>query len=1146
MKLTPAGLRLAATDVGRHLACRHLTALDLAVALGRESPPHWRDPDLEVLEERGLRHERAYLDHLRRLGRTITELRGDDAAHDAVRRTHDAMRAGADVIVQATLAHDRWFGRADVLLRVERPSELGLWSYEVVDTKLARETRAATLLQLCLYSELVGAAQGLLPRAASVVTPHSGYEPERYELHELIYYYRYVKRRLERAVDVESAATYPEPVPHCDVCRWWQRCDTQWRCDDHLSLVAGISRLQMRELATWPVTTLEALAELPLPLAHRPRRGAVESYVRVREQARIQLDGRRRNEPVHELLAPEPLRGLARLPAPDRGDLFLDFEGDPFAGDTGREYLFGCCDVEDSYEARWALTPSGERAAFEWLVDRLVARCASHPDAHFYHFAPYEPAALRRLMGRHATREAEVDSLLRAERFVDLHSIVKQSLRASVERYSIKDLEAFYGYARAVPLREASARLHAVEHALELDEIEDLTAEVLEAVGGYNADDCRSALRLRDWLERLRDGCIAGGQAIERPLAKSGDASERITEQQRRIAPVKAALLRDLPLTRTERSDEQQARWLIAELLDWHGRESKAPWWEYFRLRDLGEDELMEERSAIAGLAWIERDGGTANCPIDRYGFPAQNTHVREGNELHMTDGATLGTVVAIDIVKRTVDVKKRGAARDLHPSAVFAHTVVTPGEKPDALLALGAWITGRGIDADGEHRAARDLLLRRPPRLRAGAQLPLDVGDDLVGRACRLVLDLDRGVLPIQGPPGSGKTYTGARMICALVRAGLRVGVTAVSHKVIRNLLCATLAAAREQDLELRCVEKVQDEPGLAEPGLDEYRDNEAVRAALAAPEKVVAGGTAWLWSRSDFNGAVDVLFVDEAGQMALADVLAAMRGARSLVLLGDPQQLEQPQQGSHPEGTNVSALEHLLAGAKTLPAGRGLFLERTWRLHPALCAFTSELFYDGRLLSQPGMERQRIGGETALAGAGLWFSPVDHEGNQSSSPEEVERVSLLVTDLVRSGVSWIDSSGRERPVTLADVLVVAPYNAQVADLSRRLQGARVGTVDKFQGQEAPVVIYSMTTSTPEDAPRGMEFLYSSNRLNVATSRARCACILVASPRLLEPECRRPEQMRLANAFCRYLELASTIAPDPHDARSWRIDRRV
>ena len=479
--------------------------------------------------------------------------------------------------------------------------------------------------------------------------------------------------------------------------------------------------------------------------------------------------------------------------------------------------------------------------------------------------------------------------------------------------------------------------------------------------------------------------------------------------------------------------------------------------------------------------------------------------------------------------IGRTIDAKKRGAQADVHPSAVFAHLVVNSDVLADTLIRIAEDIIQHGMTGRARYGAARDLLFGAPPRLRNGASLKPNEGETAVEFATRIGPELDDTVLAIQGPPGSGKTYTGAQMICELVRRGLRVGITAVSHKVIRNLLDAAGKAAAERGLSMNRCHKVTEKSG--EPtDVEELTGNEEVLSRLRDGRMQVAGGTAWLWARPDSQNAVDVLLVDEAGQISLANALAVSGAAKSIVLLGDPQQLEQPQQGSHPEGTDVSALEHILRGHKTIPPDRGIFLPETWRMAPSICSFTSELFYEGRLRSRRGLERQELRGASLFDGAGLWLIHVEHEGNQSSSPEEVETIERVMQAILRPGSEWLDPQGVAHPLRPSDVLLVAPYNAQVSLLGERLAplGVRVGTVDKFQGQETPVVIYSMATSTPEDAPRGMEFLYSLNRLNVATSRARCACIIVASQRLFEPECKSPRQMQLANALCRYAELAN------------------
>jgi uncharacterized protein len=383
----------------------------------------------------------------------------------------------------------------------------------------------------------------------------------------------------------------------------------------------------------------------------------------------------------------------------------------------------------------------------------------------------------------------------------------------------------------------------------------------------------------------------------------------------------------------------------------------------------------------------------------------------------------------------------------------------------------------------------------------------------------------LDQSTLPLQGPPGAGKTYTGAQMVLALVAAGRKVGVTANSHKVIGHFLDEVVTQANGAPI--RIGQKGDNGGGVTCASARGFKSNPELLAALQAGELDVVGGTAWVWAREEFAGSLDVLVVDEAGQVSLATAIAVSPAARSLVLLGDPQQLDQPLKGTHPPGAERSALAHLLCGAATMPAEKGLFLAKTWRLHPDVCRFTSEAFYAGRLVSQEGLDRQDLEGAPPLTGTGVRYVPVSHSGNRSESPEEAQAIARMVEALVHGDHWWTDRHGLRRRVTLEDVVIVAPYNDQVGEIARHLPGARVGTVDKFQGQEAAVSIYSMATSSPAEAPRGMEFLYSLNRLNVATSRARCLTVLVASASLVRVRCRTPRQMQLANALCRLVELA-------------------
>nr|MBA2265461.1 TM0106 family RecB-like putative nuclease [Chloroflexota bacterium] len=769
-----------------------------------------------------------------------------------------------------------------------------------------------------------------------------------------------------------------------------------------------------------------------------------------------------------------------------------------------------------------------------------------------YHYAPYEPSALKRLMGRHATREDEVDRLLRGGVMIDLYRAVRQGLRASVESYSIKRLEPLYGFVRDVPLKDAGSSIVAFEQWLELGQGDRPASTILDDIAAYNRDDVRSTLVLRDWLETLRlELADRTSQAVPRPALVSGEAPVETAASDARVQELAEILTAEVPDDPAARSDEERARWLLAQLLAWHRRESKVAYWEFFHRLGLDDTDLAADKGALGPLVVIGPVGEpwkpTARSKPRqtwRYGFAPQDYDIGSRSRLHdpklqrqhpdepWKTWQVKGALHAIDDRESTVDLNWPPNTEPPHPEALVPLDTFNDREQRAALLALGEWVAAHGIDADGPWRAGRDLLLRRPPRCGQDDGSPLRIGGESgLDAAIRLVLTIRDSTLAIQGPPGSGKTYTGARMVVRLLQAGKKVGISATSHKVITNFLEEVLAAA-DGIIEVRATQKVSDGSARAvSEQVTHVASNAEVQDGLASGEFSVAAGTVWLWAAEKSQEMVDVLFVDEAGQISLANALAMARSARSIVLLGDPQQLDQPLQGSHPPGADRSALAHLLGEHDAMPDHLGLFLEHTWRLHPDVTVFTSEAFYEGRLESRDDLVNQRLHGPEPMRGAGLRLVSADHVGADSTSPEEAHQVAAFVRALVESGSTWTDRHGDRRPLRYDDVLIVAPYNAQVGAIAALLPvNARVGTVDKFQGQEAPVSIYSMTSSSPMDAPRGMDFLYSRNRLNVATSRARCVAVVVAEPALLRVRARTPEQMRLANALCQFAEMANPV----------------
>ncbi len=1128
MRNNSGSLQFSATDLTNFLGCKHAAELDRELVYSRIRSEFRSDPTLDLLVELGNRHEKNYLDYLRAQGKVVIEIPKFEDTDGML--TANAMREGVDIIVQASLIDSPWRGFADFLIRVEQASEFGDWSYEAVDTKLSQTTKAAAVIQLCLYTEILAKFQGIQPQFMYVVKPRDNvsslpFSIDRLRVNDFMAYYRMAKREFASHLSTQTGISgSPEPCNHCQYCNWLPRCNKEWRDADHLSFVAGISKSQRIELGEQGVCSLTHFARAENALPSYPKRGSIESYNKIHRQAKIQLKGRVSGKPEFEFNDVVKDRGLSLLPAPDAGDIFFDLEGNPRAGSEGLEYLFGYVTVESGspkYRSHWSLSFREERIAFEQFMDFVGERRKQYPSMHIYHFAPYEPSALKRLMTKHLTREDEVDDLLRSNRFVDLYAVTRQAIRASIESYSIKQLEPFYSFQRQELLESARKSLMEVERFLALELTSELTDQHKRSVEDYNEDDCLSTLYLRNWLEQLRADRIKAGIEITRPHS---EGAKEQGENEDSNGPTPAQVLFERltsGLSPDNLNDTDQIKWRLAHLLEYFRREDKSNWWEFFRMHELEHEELLSERTALTGLTFVSEVPGPpkAKNPTHRYAFPAQECALSVSNPLYEVQGNEIGTIAELDMVDGFVDIRKRGDSVDVHPQSVFLHERYQPEPMPESMLRFAEQLLADLENGNQISRSARiDLLAQHPPRTKT-LRLPLD--PRIKNPATTLAFDLDDSLLAIQGPPGTGKTHIGSEMISELAAAGKRIGITAVSHKVITNLLVRTLARANGRFTVAQRTSR-DDLP-------DACRRISKSPDVLAAIERgEVVGGTAWVWAREDLEQQLDYLFVDEAGQMSLAMVLAAARSAKNVVLLGDPQQLEQPRKGSHPEGAEVAALKHVLAGSATIPADRGLFLNYTWRMHPSISKYISQQFYDDRLVSRYGLERQAILGSSHFVGSGLFYVPAEHEGCQSICSTEALIVKRICESLSISH-RWRDADGIVRELLPSDILVVAPYNAQVSEIKKALPSSiRVGTVDRFQGQEAPVVIYSLTSSSIEDSPRGMEFLFSPNRLNVAVSRARCISILVGNPELFSPACTTPEQVRWANAFARFRESSS------------------
>jgi predicted RecB family nuclease len=1070
-------LVLSPTDLTKHLGCPHITTLDLLKIEGGAYPAA-ADDALELIFRLGLAHEDAYLQSLIACGLSVARIDAATASASRAQReaeTVEAMRSGVDVVYQGTFFDGEWGGQADFLLRVDRPSDLGDWSYDIADTKLSRKLKVPALLQMATYAERLTELQGVKPEKLCVVTG-DGTE-RRWRLVDVAAFARRARARLREAVEVRPL-TEPVPVAHCGQCRWLTRCERQWRDDDDLSLVAFMRADHRQLLLEHDISTLACLGTLTAD--QLPKQISYTARERLVHQASLQLWERQHHQIRYALLEPVHARGLLRLPAPDPGDVYLDFEGDPYAeGGEGREYLAGLGDVDRDFTPLWAHTRAEERQLTVDLVDRLLARWQAYPEMHIYHYAPYETSALKRLVSRHDVREAELDQLLRGERFVDLYAVVRQGLRISKGSYSIKKMEAFYwGHIRNHNPDVADAMSSVIAYEKWSIEPESTTLPQIEA---YNRDDVLSTLDLHRWLEERRTELSIHG-ALQRPADQPADPAK----------PPGALELAEIALAEKLHLAGQP---LLAGLVQFHRREARPAFWEMYRLEDLDDEELVDDSAALGALSEPKTVGSIQRSQLYRYEYPPQDTKLKVGDTAYdVDDRKPAGTVHELDAVEGFIVVKRQAAAR---PSRGFTEKQVLSDQViRDAIMAV-----------------AEDRLAGRPC-----------LGSTLIDRVVPAELHdvvtagmaLHGEVLAVQGPPGSGKTTLGAQLVRSLVDAGYKVGITANSHAVIANLLRRVDRPALQ-----RCNEADQ---FCGAPGIDQADSTADVLAALSLGCQLV-GGTGWLWSEPTVAGLLDVIIVDEAAQFSLANAVAVSRSATSMVLLGDPQQLAQPTRAQHPHGAGDSALGHMLDGDDTIAANRGIFLGTTWRMHPDITAYVSQLSYDGRLYSAPDLHRQAIDAGAGLAGSGIRVHNVEHVGNAAASREEADAVADLWRRLVAG--SFTDQHGATRSLTAADVLIVAPYNNQVGLLRQALPEARVGTVDKFQGQQAPVVIYSMTSSSAQDAPRGISFLYDTHRLNVAVSRAQAMAIVVMSARLPDAAVNTPEQLREVNALCRLVEEA-------------------
>ena len=1081
------------------------------------------EDDLQTLlfANKGMEHEIAFLEELKKQSQQVVEI---DRGKSALQETLAAMNDGTEYIYQARLETAVFGGWADFLAKQDGVSELGPYHYEPWDTKLARSPKAHFIIQLCAYADMLEQLQGRRPSGLEIILGDG--TKTKFKTDSYFYYFRELRLAFKEFLGNFDPSNPPTPGLSREYGRWKTYAEKILEESDHLSVVANITRGQIKKFEEAGVYTVGNLAESTIDYVPGM---ASEVLGRLKTQAKLQIESKEVGEPQYRVREADPSNGrlgLSMLPPASPSDVFFDIEGFPLA-EGGLEYLLGVVHL-DSGESQfldwWAHDSAQEKRAFEEFIDWAHNKWSQDRSMHIYHYAAYETTAVRRLMGQYATREKEVDDLLRNNVFVDCYTVVRQGLIVGTTGYSLKDIEVLYRPKRTGAIDTASGSVVAYAQWLESGEgwgWKD--SPILSNIRDYNRADCESLRELVDWLRDVQEksGIDYNADSTDSSATKPDNRADRPE------VILAAKLVSEESLEAAGEIEQSRIQELLAWLLEFHWREAKPVFWKMFDRHEMTNQELVDDLDCLGSMERTdEPPHQDKRSLVYQYTFdPDQDTKLQNGNRCYFAHDLQASTeIVYIDRQNGLLEIKL-GPTRPAPPDRLS----LIPNEyvSADAIASsvyryVEAWSRGK-ISS----QAVDDLVNRRRPRIKGlGGGRLVDTGSNLVTQVIDVIERLDSSVLCIQGPPGCGKTFTSGAVIAALWKNGKRVGVTANGHKTIINLLESVAEQAESlgvNDANLIKVGGSSDEQ-ILKSGKVKYvgSNTDGFQAAGSGP--MVIGATSWMFCREEWEGNLDYIFVDEAGQFSLANAVGVGMSADNLILVGDQMQLAQPIQGSHPGESGKSALEYYLNGLATIPDDLGIFLNTTWRMHPDVSGFISEAIYESRVTAHPRTAQQQVlhseSAKLVTQASGIVYLPVSHDGNSQCSLEEVETIRQVVEDLLAAEVQ--DADGSIRPLTLDDILIVAPYNMQVRRLSEVLgAGARVGTVDRFQGLEAHVVIVSMVASSLDESPRGAEFLLSPNRINVAVSRAKSLAIVVSSPELLRPRCQTIKQMELVNLFC-------------------------
>jgi len=1122
MKIRNNKVLYSPSDLNNFVSCNYHIKNDL---LAKELKLQKKEltADVKLWIKYGEEHEKKYLEVLKKKYKPNITINPSGTDEERYKNTVDAMKKGFKLINKAFFVDKNFRGEADFLLRIDKKSTLGDFSYEVYDTKITRNLKPKHILQITGYSYFISLVQGSLPSKMYLI---DGLQKiNEYKVEEFFDYFLYTKNNFEELLEkAKKIKLYPEKCSFCNLCSWQEECEKIWNKDNYINQVCGIKASQVQKLKKEKIFSIADLSKItPTKIKSKIN---PNTKIKLVSQAKLQEEKRLTGKSRHVIVDTEIGKGFYKMPKPNEGDLFYDIEGFPQPDKRPFEYLHGIYYANKGKKEFKAFEVKKykreeEKKIFIELIVFLKEHFAQYPNAFLYHYNDYEKRALRELSTEYSSVYPEghnfVDSLLRQEKFIDLYRVVSQSVQTTEKDLSLKTIEKFYRNERSANIKTADDSIRLFDNWCATYE-----PQLMKDIVSYNEEDCVSTYELREFLIKNRPEDYPWFSQSEEEILKNTELKDFETKE--------ISIIKNL-----ESKKNKDNAVLIDDLINlvgFHRREAKSSYWAKFDRLEKTPEELEDDPECIANAEFVKKFAVDDLAKIGfLYKFNEQNFKVKEG------DGATdifedkgFGLINKITEIKEDenyieIVVLKKRLEKVGDPPKNFNFGPRNIIGAKEIAYALDKFIMDYATTKQTKYKCAEDILKNNFPDLKgakAGSPI-IDINKDIVEESINAVKKLNSSYLLIQGPPGAGKTYTSAKIILSLLKDNKKVGVTSNSHKAIINLLSQIEELAEKDNFSFEGMKKYS-------KGKEEQKLNgniiKDVDKIISFPEHyLLHAGTAWLFSDARYDQKLDYLFIDEAGQVSLANTLAIATSTKNIILIGDQMQLSQPIKGIHAGSSGKSSLDFLLEEQDTIPVSRGIFLSETRRLTKEICDYISSSFYESRLKPHMATEERSLSLELKnIKNKGIFYLPTDHTDCSQRSDEEANIIKDFYSKII--GKDSFDKE-KKKKISIEDIMVVAPFNMQVNTLQKVINepNARIGTIDKFQGQEAKIVFISMTSSDPENLPRHKEFFFSRNRLNVAISRAQCVAIILFNPKLLLASCQRINEMRLVNNFCKLLK---------------------